>query len=294
MARNISNQNGRALEYKIVDFLLSKKSKFSVSLSRQAEKDQQRDIENYKKLPEKLRVGYGKCAEVVHDWLLEVLPTKEVALNKLTDQEAKKGDVTDIQILCKGKALNLSIKHNHKALKHQRPPTTANWCGYPKKSSEDLKFREKYAALMKRFLEGARKFNPDAVNFRDLTLADPEYINDNLYKPVCELVVSTITNLCKSQANVIHLFQFLSGTTNFYKIIDFDDKVVILDLTTVDLPSSVSAKMKKKSYVDLDFSNNWILSMRLHTAASKLGRSLKFDTQPLKIIAEEIIIPKPS
>lgn len=37
------------------------------------------------------------------------------------------------------------------------------------------------------------------------------------------------------------------------------------------------------SYVMLKFSNGWEISMRLHTASSQLGTSVKFDSQPMNL-----------
>jgi hypothetical protein len=46
--------------------------------------------------------------------------------------------------------------------------------------------------------------------------------------------------------------------------------------------NSLSAVQRNYSYVDVSFSNGWAVSMRLHTASSKIkGVSLKFDTQLL-------------
>jgi hypothetical protein len=79
------------------------------------------------------------------------------------------------------------------------------------------------------------------------------------------------------------LFNFLVGSKSFYKIIDEDDKVKILDFTNVDIPDKVEVRLRNKSYVDLYFSNGWKVGMRLHTASSRLGRSLKFNTQAIAL-----------
>jgi len=279
LIENISDRNGRALEYKIINFLSSSESIFKTSLSSQASSDQKRDQPKYNNLPNELKIGYLRCAQIVHDWLSNIFIDKAITIHKITDNEAKKGDVTDIRIIGAKRQVNLSIKHNHSALKHQRPPTTANWCGYPKKSIEDLEFRKKYKRVIDIFLLKSKKDVPKAKYFRDLVINKKSYIKDNLYEPVCVLVAEAINNLCKNKECVESLFRFLVGSIRFYKIIDKPKEVIMLDFTTVSSPEKVQATLRDKSYIYLTFSNGWKISMRLHTASSRLGKSLKFDTQ---------------
>lgn len=295
MAENISNRNGRALEYKIVDFLRSKDSSFKVTLKPQAQKDQERDIVNYQQIPEELKESYSQCAKVMHNWLTNKVNIRELVIDKLTDDEAKKkGDVTDIRIFAGKEVINLSIKHGHMALKHQRPPTTALRCGYAKGCKQDTAFRKEYKAIIDNFLILSKELVPTAKKFSELLQADKDFIFDNLYLPICKLVAKAINELCIGKDKTQALFGFLVGTTSFYKVIDHDDKVCILDFNSIELPDKVVANMEGKSYIYLDFSNGWELSLRLHTASSRLGGSLKFDTQPRELPeVKEIVIPKP-
>lgn len=54
---------------------------------------------------------------------------------------------------------------------------------------------------------------------------------------------------------------------------------------------SLKAEHYNNSYVKVYFSNGWDISMRLHTANSRIaGVSLKFNTQPVNLtIPKEII-----
>ena len=294
MARNISNKNGRALEYQIIRYINSSISQFSVTLTNRAVRDQERDKLKFDTLIQDLKISYQKCAVIVHNWLRERLNSTEITIDRLPDSAAKEGDITDIRIKSGTQVINLSIKHNHSALKHQRPPTTAERCGYSAGSMEDILFRGKYRIILEKFLEKTKELSPKAQYFRDLIAIDKDFINNNLYLPVCKLVAVTINNLCNNEKKAQNLFSFLVGSTDFYKIIDYKYEVVILDFNTIDKVSSVAAKLRGKSYVDLEFSNGWIVGMRLHTAASALGKSLKFDTQPKSIPSvPRVSIPKP-
>jgi hypothetical protein len=47
---------------------------------------------------------------------------------------------------------------------------------------------------------------------------------------------------------------------------------------------SLKAVQTNNSYVNVFFSNGWEISMRLHTASTRLAsNSLKFDTQPVNL-----------
>ncbi|MFA5340114.1 MAG: HaeIII family restriction endonuclease [Candidatus Omnitrophota bacterium] len=290
---NVSDRNGRALEYKIIDFLCSGNSNFKVTLTDQAKVAQGRDKQKYLKLSDKLKESYIKAASIIHNWLLSIIKEKEVLIDRLSDNSAKKGDVTDIRISWKDQGVNLSIKHNHSALKHQRPPTTVMRCGYAKDCQEDIGFRKEYKKIVDNFLIKSKRDLPGASLFSELLTINEEYINDNIYFPVCSLVAETIKKSCISPRNTEALFNFLIGSVGFYKIIDRNHEITILDFTHIKIPKKVDVRLRDKSYVDLDFSNGCKIAMRLHNASSRLGRSLKFDTQAIDLPdVQEIIIKK--
>lgn len=293
MAENISNQNGRALEYKIIEYLISDNSQFSITLTERAAQDQVRDKSNYEGLSSDLKESYAKCSAIVHDWLIDRVKKKDVEIDRLPDSAAKEGDVTDIRIQTGAQPINLSIKHNHSALKHQRPPTTAQRCGYEKGSEQDVHFRKQYEEVIQEFLSKAEELKSDAKNFRDLVAVEEDFISVNLYLPICNLVAATINDLCLDKKNVQALFDFLVGSTEFYKITDYSDHVAVADFSAIGSVESVSANVEGNSYVYLNFSNGWTISMRIHTAASALGKSVKFDTQPISLPdVPSITIPK--
>jgi hypothetical protein len=167
------------------------------------------------------------------------------------------------------------------------------WCGYAKRCKEDLEFREKYGEIIDGFLSESRKALPGASLFRELSVIDSDHIKNKLYFPVCSLVAKTLGESCASSKKTEALFSFLVGKESFYKIIDEKDRVRILDFTNVGIPKEVNVKLRDKSYVDLYFSNGWKVGMRLHTASSKLGASLKFDTQAISFPSvKETVITK--
>ncbi|HSN66331.1 MAG TPA: HaeIII family restriction endonuclease, partial [Fusibacter sp.] len=91
---------------------------------------------------------------------------------------------------------------------------------------------------------------------------------------------------CCHPIHAAHLFSFLVGKTDYYKIVfkESSNLLIIEEFSALILPNSVVAQADK-NYVHLTFSNRWKISMRLHTASSQIKSSpaLKFDTQPVEI-----------
>lgn len=279
------NQQGRALEYAIVEELIRKMPKGKITLSQNALQDQKRDCVNYQELSDSRKHNYKLCAVQIFNWLNSKFYISQncIVVNRLSDSHSRGGDPTDIKISCGSETINLSIKHNHTACKHQRPASTAQHCGYGKGSQEDKLFRKKYAEITKEFM-GISK---NCFHFRDL---NEGIVLNELYIPTCELISSFVNTYCESLYNANYLFNFLVGKTDFYKVIFYEDKSFINIQEFIKIPKITSVLAENsQSYVNLLFSNNWEISMRLHTASSRIQKnpSLKFDTKPVKINVPE-------
>lgn len=283
-----SNQQGRALEYAIVEQIIRNLPSDKVTLSSRTFPAQQRDYSKYISLPDHLITRYQKGAICLLGWLETEFSISQhrIEIDRLPDKSSNQGDVTDIRISSNSFCINLSIKHNHQALKHQRPASTVQHCGYPKASPEDVKFRQKYSQIIQDF----RKISQGYNLFRDL---EPSVIFDLLYTPICLLVSGSISTLCKSALTANHLFTFLTGNTDFYKVIlpAQQNCIKIQEFIHIAPVESVLSA-GDRNYVYLNFSNGWELALRLHTASSRIqpNPSLKFDTQPTKIYVPEQIL----
>lgn len=283
-----SNQQGRALEYAIVEEIIRNLPSNQVTLSSRTLQDQQRDYSKYISLPENLITRYQKGAICLLGWLETEFSISQhlIEIDRLPDKSSNQGDVTDIRISSNSFCINLSIKHNHQALKHQRPASTAQHCGYTKASLEDINFRKNYHQIIQNFMGLYREYNL----FRDL---EQSAIFEFLYTPICLLVSESISTLCQSALNANHLFTFLTGNTDFYKVIlpAQQDCIKIQKFIHIPPVESVLAA-SDRNYVYLEFSNGWDMALRLHTASSRIqpNPSLKFDTQPAKISVPEQIL----
>ncbi|MGB7059756.1 MAG: HaeIII family restriction endonuclease, partial [Geitlerinemataceae cyanobacterium] len=273
-----SNQQGRALEYAIVEELVLNLPSDRVTLSSRTLQDQLRDLPKYISLADTLKNHYQRGANCIIRWLESEFSISRhfIEIDRLPDRSSNQGDVTDIRISSDSFCINLSVKHNNQALKHQRPASTAQHCGYPKASPEDFQFRHEYHQIIQDFLQISQGYDL----FRDL---EPGVILDFLYTPICLLVANFISSFCKLPWNANHLFTFLTGNTNFYKVIlpAKQDFVKIQEFTHIPPVESVVAE-SDRNYVYLKFSNDWQMALRLHTASSRIQQnpSLKFDTQP--------------
>lgn len=278
-----SNLHGRALEYIIVDTLFNSLLNKGVLLTPRSIISQKRDYIKFNSLPEEEKEEYLVYSKLVLKWFnnkFRELKESNITIDRISDTEAMAGDVTDIRITNGDQIINLSIKHNHFALKHQRPPSLAIQCGFKKNSKEDISFRESLDRINKTFHSKRKILSPKAVAFNKLKELDVNFIDNNLYKPTCIAVIDFINKNMSSSLSK-SLFLFLVGNKNFYKIIAFKKSIEIKEFADIPLPQKLKASLVGKSYVKLDFSNGWVINMRLHTAATLITNtpSLKFDTQ---------------
>lgn len=285
MAKNNSNLNGRALEFLIVEEF---KSQLNVSLTKHAENDQNRDSSKIEELSEHNVEHFKKVSKNVVEWFKKHQIYSEggdFLLHRLSDSDARNGDVTDISIInTKSKEkLNLSIKNNHNAVKHQRPGALPNQCGFSSTTKESITYKKDYRDITSNFTELCEELHNGATLFNEVKSSDKSFIDKNLYLPVCELVVNFI-NKNINASNVKDLFKFLVGNSDFIKISAYNDHLSITDYSSLKDTNGLVASLIGNSYVELKFDNGYVFNARLHTASSRLhGVSLKFDTQPVSL-----------
>lgn len=290
-----SNSQGRALEYIILQTILEDIGANKIQLTERTNTSQERDIGKFESLPEDTQILYKNYAENILNWLKDKFAldkSKSIKIDRLSDTDAMQGDVTDIGIDLDKQRVNLSIKHNHFALKHQRPPTLALRCGFVKGQNEDAKYRKSLEQIYDAFHSKRTELASDVSTFKELKIIQSDFINKNLYLPVCNLTTEFINTHSGKKDLASCLFTFLIGNKNFYKITAGNGNVHIQEYADIQEPDSVHAVVKDDSYVILSFSNGWVLSLRLHTAKTDITKtpSLKFDTQSIENpIPEEVL-----
>lgn len=285
MARNISDQMGRALEYAIVNYFIN--NKMGIVQVGATMHDQVREKPKFEGLDSITQNRYERSAQEIFDWTdkeWSIRNADTTTIERLPDSAAKKGDVTDIRLVIDGETHNLSIKHNHTALKHQRPAALPQQCGFARKSKEDVEYRNRYKELTEEFAESVADDFPGNTTFKEVKENDDDYINKNLYAPVCKLNTKFLTENCVNNQHAQDFFSFLVGMTDYYKIIVYSNHIEIMEFAEMPPVKNLYAEHVSDSNIHIDFLNGWEISMRLHTASSSIeGVSLKFDTQPLNI-----------
>jgi len=285
----VSDRQGRALEYILTEILCTQLKLIcnKTNFTPQATRRQLDDKHNYDALDSTLKNHYNKCSDIVIKWLIkEKIKLKaiaEILIDKQSDQAGIDSDVTDLKILLNNKNeaqnINISLKHRHLALKHPRLTRVPNWILVDDKGIVNG-YKGHYLKIWNDFIFAAKKQFPDAIAFCDVKNNSEEFINDNLYAPLCSLVKGFLETNISTAGQVEHLFQFLVGKYSFLKIIVFNDRVDIVDFSDIASPSSVEIALRNKSYLWLSFDNGWVIAMRLHTASTNISsKSVKFDVQ---------------
>ena len=283
---NISDQTGRAFEFAIVSELTRLSG---VTLTSRASDAQIRDSAKFEALDSSRKRLFQEAAKALVKMLVEN-GVNSASVDRLSDDEAAAGDVTDIRITPIGKhpVINLSIKNNHHALKHQRPPSLMQQLGFGKGSSQDCGYRAQLQSVFDSFCVASKRLVPDAKKFSQLKDVDHEFINRQLYAPVCELVTATLRKHLANSIVCQTYFRFLVGNTDYIKVVLSQGQLEITHFDQIPMPSTctVDYSSANPGYIYLTFDNGWKISMRLHTASSRLAEqgqtpSTKFDTQPM-------------
>ena len=283
---SLSNQNGRALEYIIVDKILCEASQ-NCRVTDRARIDQERDISKFNSLSDEMKNNFILASQRIYSWLTNQYSfgSNTFILDRLPDSDAQYSNPTDISIDINNQTINLSIKHNHYATKHQRPASLAQHVGIIKGDNEDIAYRLRHKRICNKFHNHVRSISNDFKKFSEVKEYNSELIDRNLYKPVCEDVITFLSNSKNNIERVLHLFKFLVGDRDFYKFIVKGQSTYLMNFSAIKNPTSFDIRLLDSSHIEIEFDNNWIFNMRLHTASSQMsgcnknGCSLKFDTQ---------------
>tara|TARA_Y100000588_G_scaffold181176_1_gene194960 strand:+ start:3586 stop:4470 length:885 start_codon:yes stop_codon:yes gene_type:complete len=278
----ISNRNGRALEFTITRLLSQCEN---AQLTFKALEDLNRDQDKFDSLPIILQRKYLSASNKLIEWINDSFLHDRITIDKSNDGDSGSWD---IQISSDIKKMRLSVKHNHSALKHPRPYSLAQSCGYEKGSPEDVQHRMnlgKIASLYRENAAGQILFNEN-----------PQLLHDMLAK-VSKACTLSLEDWRKSNHSLAtNLFEFLVSN-NYYKFEVFTTSGLsanLYDYTSIKSPDSLKSSSDKQ-YLQMDFDNSWLLRARLHNASSKIGSnnrqlSLKYDVQKVHGLVRKITL----
>lgn len=248
--------------------------------------------------------------------ILQTPDTLYGVLSAMPDTAGIKGDVRDIGLVIYDdkskknliKEIGISCKNNHEAVKHPRitenPDFADEWTNGEFHCSDI-------------FMQGMYEIHQKIEEYRSqyTKWSEVEDKKDTIYYPIIKLFVDEIRRLgiCEEtdseerRAEAKHFteefFEYMFGTQDFYKFIKDDNsnstKVYPYNMhgtlmksykgnkneqavKSINMPEEiVEVRIKPKSKTTLEiYFDQWIISMRLHNADTKITKtSLKFDVQ---------------
>lgn len=286
MAVNNSDRNGRALEYAVV-IELSKIP--NANLTTRAITDNVRDKPKFDEIAQEsqqLQQQFLSAALKISSWIKSQFINQTITIDRLPDSGTSVSDITISSPITK---LEISLKHNHFALKHPRPYSMAQACGYDKKSLQDIYHR----SLMQTVDNNFRAMAMGMANYNNCS----QTTISTLYNSTYGACLTSINNWAASDKDLAkNLFSFIVNN-GFYKVIVNTGSSVVVkvqDFLTPSTVNNVNAYINPtSSYLNLDFSNGWVIALRVHTAATEISKigsqlSLKFDAQKVAGAINEI------
>lgn len=230
--------------------------------------------------------------------------TGELELAIQTDAQGIAGDVRDVVCIRAAQdwEIGISCKHNHHAVKHSRLSASidfgADWLGVPCSQAY-------FDAVVPIFNE-LKDMRADAIqNGRPLPLwRDIPDKAQQYYTPILTAFLTEMQRLADNNPNVPgKLIEYMLGRYDFYKVITDDRHKTtrveainiggtlnkpanghqsIVDVARLRLPRRffyMGMVPGSDNKLEIICDEGWALSMRIHSASSKVEPSLKFDVQ---------------
>ena len=314
MVRGVQTSNGKAFEYACVDSLykmLSKEQEVTIEASSQLETAKR----FFETATGKLKENIIKAADAASRVIVRLEPqlsypegNSPLYLSLQSDAKGQRGDVRDV--LCirdqNGWEVGFSCKHNHHAVKHSRLSGTIDfgrdWFGIPCSYTYFLEVGPLFNELSEMRDDSKVRENP-------ILWASIENKAERYYKPVLRAFMDEMIRLDSNHPGIIpeRLIRYLIGRNDFYKVIA-DDKGKFTRIEAVNITGTLNTKsgiheplvkvpvlkLPDKIYhidykpgsdntIQIVCNEGWEISMRIHSASSKVEPSLKFDVNLISL-----------
>lgn len=313
MGSGIQTSNGKAFEYACVIALydqLEKGQKIAIEDSlqiRTAKKLYDEISEDMKSLLDAASRAAVKIIKRLEPQLVEADGNEPLFLSLQADAAGIKGDVRDVLCLRKqnGWEIGLSCKHNHHAVKHSRLSDTIDfgqeWLGVPCSKEYFEKVVPLFTELREIRDKGKETGTPTLWN-------DIDGKAERYYIPVLQAFMEELAKISSENDNIPEkLVRYLLGRYDFYKVIT-DDKNKTTRVEAINIAGTLNQqsgslksitkvpvlKMPTQFYhigfktnsdntIELVCDEGWQISMRIHSASSKVEPSLKFDVNLISL-----------
>ncbi|MBU0894796.1 MAG: HaeIII family restriction endonuclease [Nanoarchaeota archaeon] len=291
----LSNDQGRALEFAIVSNLIDffKEKNIILALTERTKRDNQRDSDRFQNLNEPMKKDFLLAGKKFIEWASKegwFKNANKIDLDRLPDKEGQESNVTDIALKVHSQekifVWNLSVKHNHNALKHPRLPRLPAQCGFTDYSTKKL-WLSKHDKIWEDFIDKSKQLSENAKTFSELKRKDVTFIDEYLYNPLIIAVKDFLQTIKNGEDHVKSFFNFITSKVDFYTIKNEKENILIKHFLGIKPPSSFTLEYPYKNKLNtllITFDNGWIMTLRLHTASSrmyktsgKINSSTKFD-----------------
>ena len=150
---SLSNLHGRVLEYILV-LEIKNKFKGDVVYTDETIRSNGRDKSKLLEIDNNLLNHFKSSSVLICEKLCGYFNDGETFfVDRLSDDLGRKGDVTDVRLFNNTKHLNLSIKNNNLAVKHQRPGPTPKHLNLDSSHEDSLNFKKKYSLINSVFFD---------------------------------------------------------------------------------------------------------------------------------------------
>ena len=239
--------------------------------------------------------------------LIEPNKNEPLILSLQADSAGIKGDVRDV--LCirnqNGWEIGLSCKHNHHAVKHSRLSDTIDfgkeWLGVPCS-------KEYFDRVVPLFMELREIRDKSKEVGKPALWSEVENKAEKYYIPVLQAFMDELLKITSENDGVPEkLVRYLLGRYDFYKVIT-DDRNKTTRVEAINIEGCLNQqsgtikpiakvpllKMPKQFYhigfkpgsdntIEVVCDEGWQISMRIHSASSKVEPSLKFDVNLISL-----------
>ncbi len=313
MGKGIQTSNGKAFEYACVIALheqVENGQQIIIEASPQmktAQKLYDEISEEMKQLLDAAARSAVKIIKRLEPQLVEPNGNEPLSLSLQTDAAGIKGDVRDVLCIRKqnGWEIGLSCKHNHHAVKHSRLSDTIDfgqeWLGVPCS-------KEYFDKVVPLFSELREIRDKSKLEGKPALWNDIEGKAEKYYIPVLHAFMEELSKINSENENIPEkMIRYLLGRYDFYKVIT-DDKNKTTRVEAINIAGTLnqqSGKVKSITKVPMlkmptqfyhiglkSGSNNtievvcdegWQISMRIHSASSRVEPSLKFDVNLISL-----------
>lgn len=311
-----SNDQGRAYEYicliTLAEVISEKRPvKIIENSSLEAAKDAWNKVDA--NLQDNLKLSANAAVKTLCDLEMRMIEDGDdiLELSIQKDDKGESGDVRDILVIRRDIRweIGLSLKHNHFAVKHSRLSRTLDFG----EKWYDIQCSKQYWEMVAPVFAELEEAKANGKLWREVAQKA-----ERVYLPLLEAFKTEVKlRYAEDPSMAKRLAEYLIGKYDFYKVISIDRKretciqPVNIHGTLGDKPEGttstkeyisipltmlpdeiVDIRMKTGSdnTLELYMNNGWQFNLRIHSAATKVETSLKFDVQAIGVPATIISI----